>query len=238
MADKKKVQDADSDAAVVAKAKDFWAKYNRPVTIICTVIILVLGGFYIYKNYFKNPKELKAAEAMFKAEEYYRIDSVNQALNGDGQYDGFLRIISKYGGTDAAMLANFYTGSCYIKLNENEKAVKYLKKFSTSSKPVQALAYKLLGDAYADLGRNAEALNYYKKAAHHFEKDEAGSAEALFLAANIADRTMKNSKEAIALYKELKEKFPKVPIRIVNNVQAGDLADNYLAQLGVYHTEN
>jgi hypothetical protein len=77
MADKKQVQEADSDAAVVAKAKDFWTKYNRPVTIVCAVIILVLGGWYIYKNYFKNPKEAKAAEAMFKAEEYYRIDSVS-----------------------------------------------------------------------------------------------------------------------------------------------------------------
>jgi tetratricopeptide (TPR) repeat protein len=230
MADKKQVQEADHDAAVVAKAKDFWAKYNRPVTIVCTVIILVLGGWYIYKNYFKSPKEAKAAEAMFKAEEYYRIDSVNQALNGDGQYDGFLRIIKKYGGTDAAKLANFYTGSCYLKLNDNEKAVTYLKRFSTSSKPMQARAYKLLGDAYADLSKNADALEYYKKAARHFEKDEAGSAEALFMAAYFADRVMKNSKEAIALYKELKEKFPKTE-------QARD-ADNYLAQLGVYHTEN
>jgi len=230
MADKKLVQEADSDAAVVAKAKDLWSKYSKPLTIVCTVIILALGGFYLYKNYFKNPKEAKAAEAMFKAEEYYRIDSVNQALNGDGQYDGFLRIISKYGGTDAAKLANFYTGSCYLKLNENEKAVKYLKKFSTASKPLQARAYKLLGDAYADLGKNSDALNNYKKAAHHFEKDEAGSAEALFMAAYFADRVMKNSKEAISLYKELKEKFPKTD-------QARD-ADNYLAQLGVYTTEN
>jgi tetratricopeptide (TPR) repeat protein len=230
MADKKQVQDADHDAAVVAKAKDFWAKYNKPVTIVCTVIILVLGGFYIYKNYFKNPKELKAAEAMFKAEEYYRIDSVNQALNGDGQFDGFLRIMKKYGGTDAAKLANFYTGSCYLKLNQNENAVKYLKKFSTSSKPLQARTYKLLGDAYADMGKNSDALEYYKKAAHHFEKDEAGSAEALFMAAYFADKVMKNSKEAIALYKEIKEKFPKTD-------HAKD-ADNYLAQLGVYTTEN
>ena len=230
MADKKLVQESDSDAAVVAKAKDFWTKYNRPVTIVATVIILVLGGFYIYKNFFKNPKEVKASEAMFKAEEYYRIDSVNQALNGDGQYDGFLRILSKYSGTDAAKLANFYTGSCYLKLNQNENAVKYLKKFKTSSKPLQARTYKLLGDACADLGRNADALDYYKKAARHFEKDEVGSAEALFMAAYLADRVMKNSKEAIALYQEIKEKFP-------NTEQARD-ADNYLAQLGIYNTEN
>ncbi len=230
MADKKHVQEADSDAAVVAKAKDFWAKYNKPLTIIATVIIVVLGGFYIYKNYFKNPKEIKAAEAMFKAEEYYRIDSVNQALNGDGQYDGFLRVIKKYGGTDAANMAHYYAGVCYTKLNDNNNAIKHLRKFSTSSKPIQARAYKLLGDAYADLGKNPDALNYYKKSAHLFEKDEAGSAEALFMAANFADRIMKNAKEAIALYKEIKEKFP-------NSEQAKD-ADNYLAQLGIYTTEN
>ena len=66
-----------------------------------------------------------------------------------------------------------------------------------------------MGDAYADLGKNADALDYYKKAARHFEKDEANSAEALFLAAYLADRVLKNQKEAIDLYKELKEKYPK-----------------------------
>jgi tetratricopeptide (TPR) repeat protein len=230
MADKKQVQDIDSGEVIIAKAKDFWTKYNKPVIIICSVIILAIAGWYGYKNFYKNPKEDKAAEAMFKAEEYYRIDSVNQALNGDGQYDGFLRILSKYGGTDAANMANFYTGSCYIKLNDNEKAIKYLKKFSTGSKPLQARAYKLLGDACADLGKNSEALDYYKKAAHHFEKDQTGSADALFLAAYFADRVMKDPKQAIELYKELKVKYPA-------SEQARD-ADNYLAQLGIYSTEN
>ena len=146
MSDKKNVQELDGEV-VIAKAKDFWTKYSKIIMIASTVIIVAVGGWYIYQNFFKKPKEAKAVEAMFKAEEYYRIDSVNLALNGDGQYDGFLKIISKYGGTDAAKLANYYAGSCYIKLNDNEKAIKYLKKFSTGSKPVQARAYKLIGDA-------------------------------------------------------------------------------------------
>jgi tetratricopeptide (TPR) repeat protein len=87
-----------------------------------------------------------------------------------------------------------------------------------------------MADAYADLGKNSEALDYYKKAAHYFEKDETTSAEYLFYAAYLADRVLKNQKEAIALYKELKEKYPK-------SNQARE-ADNYLAQLGVYSTEN
>ena len=226
MADKKNVDESLHDEIVIAKAKDFWTRYNKPIMIACAVVIIGVGGWYVYQNFFKKPKEEKAVEAMFKAEEYFRIDSVNLALNGDGQYDGFLKIISKYGGTDAAKMANYYAGSCYIKLNENEKAIKHLKKFSTGSKSVQARAYKLIGDAYADMGKNSDALSYYKKAGRHFEKDEVNSAEYLYYAAYLADRVMKDSKEAIALYKEIKEKFPK-------SNQAGD-ADKYLAQLGVY----
>lgn len=227
MSDKKNVQQADTNEMVIAKAKDFWTKYNKPVMIACAAIIVLVAGYYGYQNFIKKPQEDKAAEAMFKAEDYYRMDSVNKALNGDGQYMGFLKIIDKYGSTDAGNMASFYAGSCYIKLDDNEKAIKYLKKFSTSSKPVQAKAYKLLGDASADLGKNPDALSYYKKAAHHFEDDETSSADYLFTAAYFADRVLKDSKEAIALYKELKEKFPRT--------QQGFDADNYLAQLGVYN---
>lgn len=230
MADKKTVQDRESNEIVIEKAKDFWSKYSKPVMIVSTIIILAIGGWYGYKEFVKKPQEKKAIEAMFKAEEYYRMDSIGKALNGDGQSWGFVRIADKYGSTKTGKLASFYAGSCYIKLNENEKAIKYLKKFNTSSKPVQARVYKLMGDAYADMGKNSDALSSYKKAARHFEKDENNSAEYLFMAAYLADRVMKNPKEAISLYKEIKEKYP-------NTQQAND-AENYLAQLGVYSSEN
>lgn len=227
MADKNTVKESRHDERVIEKAKNIWEKYSKPIVIIASIVVVVGGGWYIYQNFFKNPKEGKAVEAMFKAEEYYRIDSINLALNGDGQYDGFLKVISKFGGTKTANLANFYAGSCYIKLDDNEKAVKYLKKFKSSSKMTQARAYKLMGDAYADLGKNSDALEYYKKAGHHFEKDESNAAEYLLYAAFLADRVMKDQKEAVALYKEIKEKFPR-------SQQAFD-ADKYLAQLGVYN---
>ena len=227
MAEKKNVTETQPAEDVVVKAKDFWSRYSKIILGVGTALILVVGGFFVYKNLIQKPKEEKAADAMFKAEEYYRKDSVNLALNGDGQNPGFLRIISRYGGTDAANLAHFYAGSCYIKLDDNANAIEHLKDFSSDAKQIQQRAYKLLGDASADLGKNADALNYYKKAGRHFEEDQASSAEALFLAAYLADRVMKDQKEAIALYKELKEKFPRT--------QQGFEADNYLAQLGVYN---
>ena len=83
------------------------------------------------------------------------------------------------------------------------------------------------GISYADLGKNSDALSSYKKAARHFEDDQLNSAEYLWYAAYFADRVMKDQKQAIDIYKEIKEKYPKTQ-------QAFD-ADNYLAQLGVYN---
>jgi tetratricopeptide (TPR) repeat protein len=224
-----KKYDGEGGEVIIARAKDFWEQYSKPLSIAAAVIILAAAAWFGYQNFIKKPKENKAIDAMFKAEEYYRMDSINKALNGDGLYQGFLKVIDKYGGTKAAKLANFYAGSCYIKLGDNQNAIKHLKKFSTDSKPVQARAYKLLGDANAELGKNKEALDYYKKAAYHFEEDEANAAEYLFTAAYFAARVMNDQKEAIELFKELKKKYPKT--------SQGFDADKYLAQLGVYQTE-
>jgi TolA-binding protein len=227
MAEKKQVDESRSDQAVVDRAKDFWTKYNRTIIIIATVVILAGGGWLVYKYMFKAPNEQKAVDAIFKAEEYYRMDSLQKALNGDGLNAGFLKVISKYGGTEAGNLARFYAGDIYLKMGDYAKAIKYLKDFSSGAKQIQARAYKLLGDAYADQGKNEDALKYYKKAAHHYEDDETNASEYLFMAAYLADRVMNNTKEATALFKELKEKY--------SHTEKGLEADKYLAQLGVYN---
>lgn len=227
MSDKKIVEGVDSGEIAVARAKDFWTRNSKAILGIGTLLLLVVGGFYVYKHFFQAPKEQKAFDAMFKAEEYYRMDSIGLALNGDGQNAGFLRVINNYGGTKAGNLAKFYAGVCYLRLDDNQNAVKYLGDFSTDGKQIQQRAYKLMGDAYGDMGKSKEALDYYKKAAHHFEEDQAAAAEALFNAAYLAETVIKDQKEAIALYTELKEKFP-------STAQAYD-ADKYLARLGVYN---
>src|SRR5689334_4102532 len=144
MADKKMMQDGDSGEVVIARARDFWEKYGKVLTIASVIVIIAAGGFYLYNEYVKKPKEKKAVEVMYKAEEYFRMDSISKALNGDGQHPGFLKVISQYGGTKAGKMAQIYAASCYIKLNDNDNALKHLKKFSSVSKPVQARAYNLI----------------------------------------------------------------------------------------------
>jgi len=227
MLETKQLQEKDDSQAVVDRAKDFWTRFSRPVLLASAAIIIVCGGYLAYKYLIKQPQEQKAADAVFKAEEYYRLDSLNVALNGDGVNAGFLKVIDKYGSTNAGNIARFYAGHILLKQNKFDQAAKYLKDFKTDSKLIQARAYKLLGDAYAEQGKNGEALNNYKKAASHFTDDDANSSEYLFLAAYFAERVVKDKEEAIDLFKELKEKYPRS--------ERGFEAEKYLAQLGVYN---
>ena len=226
MVDKKNVTDLDHNEKVIEKAKDFWSKYQNPVMIAAVAIIVLVGGYYGYKKYFQQPKEEKALDAIFKAEEYYRMDSLQKALNGDGLNLGFVKVVDKFGGTKAGNLAQFYAGDCFLRTGDFNKAVKYLEDFSTSQKQVQARAYKLTGDAYAELGKNDNAISNYKKAARHFTDDNNNSAEYLFFAAALSEKSGK-TKEAIELYKELKDKFP--------GTSQSNEADKFLAKLGVYN---
>ena len=81
-----------------------------------------------------------------------------------------------------------------------------------------------MGDAYSEQKKNDEAVENYKKAASTFEKDAAMSSEYLFRAALLLETNGKN-KEAIVIYQELKDKFPRT--------EKGYTADKYLARLGV-----
>ncbi|MCA6451067.1 MAG: tetratricopeptide repeat protein [Chitinophagaceae bacterium] len=208
----------------LVKAQGFWQKYQKPVLIVVTAIVVVLGGWFGYNEYILKPKEEKAADALFKAQEYFAMDSSKLVLDGDGQSKGVLYVLKNYSGTKAANLCNYYAGVSYLKLGDFNNAVKYLKDFTTDAKQVQLMAYGCLGDAYAELNKKEEAVESYKKAAHTFEKDESNSAEYLFRAALLQESAGK-TKEALDLYKELKEKFPRT--------EKGFQADKYIYRLSI-----
>jgi tetratricopeptide (TPR) repeat protein len=206
------------------KVQGFWQKFQKPVIIVVAVLVIGIGGYYGYNQYILKPKEEKAADALFKAQQYFNIDSSNLVLNGDGQSRGVLYIMKTYSGTKAANLCNYYAGVSYLKLGDFNNAVKYLKDFSTDSKQIQLMAYGCLGDAYSELNKKDDAVASYKKAATAFEIDESNSAEYLFRAA-LLEETNGKTKEALELYKEIKEKFPKT--------EKGFQADKYIYRLSV-----
>jgi TolA-binding protein len=190
---------------------DFFKNNQKKVTGFLVILVVILGGYFGYMELYQKPRETKAADAMFTAENYFFQDSSNLVLNGDGANKGVLSIIKQYGGTKAANIAKFYAGVSYFKLGNFNKSIEYLKDFSTEAKQIQAISYGTLGDAYSELKKNTEALDYYKKAGTYFPEDEAISAEYLFREAQLQEVLGKND-EAVAIYKDIKAKYPKTEI--------------------------
>lgn len=218
------IQEIDESAIIVDKAKSFWEKASRPILYISGAIILLIAGYYGYQNFYARPQEIKAGDALWHAQQYFEQDSIQLALNGDGQYPGFEKVAKTYGGTKAGKLSRFYAGICYLKLKDFNKAVSYLKDFSTDAKEVQTIAYSRLADAYSELNKNEEAIEYYVKAAHYYPEQESLSAENLFRAGLKSEILGKND-DAIKYYKEIKQKY--------SRTDRGYQVDKYLAHLGV-----
>jgi predicted negative regulator of RcsB-dependent stress response len=212
-----------TEEKVVDSARDFWGKNNKVITYVLAGLVVVVGGYFAYTKFFKGPAETKAAEAIWKAEDYYRQDSFKLALNGDGMNGGFLKAIKNHGGTKAGNLAKFYAGACYMQLGDFNNAIKHLKDFSTDQVEVELRATGLLGDAYSEQGKKQEAIDYYKKAGTMFDQDDVNSPEYLFRAAMLNQELGKN-KEAIELLRTIKDKYP--------NSQRAFEVDKYLGKLG------
>ncbi len=220
----------------IQRARGFWLNYGKPITYAGSAVIVLLAGWLVYKYMFKLPKEDKANDDVYVTQKYF-TDFTNESgsdsakaliaakvLNGDGRNDGALRIINKYSGTAAANLCEYYAGACYLHLHQYAKAIKFLKDFNADgATQIKSRAYGMIGDANAELNKNNEALDYYKKAANVDDKDEFTSSEYLFRAALFAQATGK-TKEAIELFKKIKDEYPL-------SEKAADV-DRYLAKLG------
>ena len=211
---------------MLLQVEGFWKKYQKVIIGAVAAIIVVVGGWYAYNTYIVAPKEEKAAEALYKVQEYFNQDSSNLVINGDNAtgVKGALYVIKTYGGTKSANLAHYYAGISYLKLKDFNNAIKYLKDFSTGAKQIQMQAYAALGHAYAESGKKDEAVSFYKKAGNTFESDEESSALNLSFAAGLLETMNKNS-EALEIYKNIKQKYPSTTI--------GFTVDKYIYKLSV-----
>ncbi len=221
MTDKKNVAPLEDNDAV-QKVTSIWQQYGKKALIGIGAIAVIVAGYFGYKNLVSAPAEKKANEAIFTAEMYFRMDSIRLALEGDNVNPGFLKVISKYSGTEAANLAHFYAGSCYLKLGDFNNAAKQLQAFSTKEPIVAARAKALTADALSESGKKDEAAKLYREAGTLFDKDDVNSPQYLFRAGFLYESMGKNQ-DAIQVYKLIKEKYPQFREYDV---------DKYLGRLG------
>ena len=220
----KREQDSFSDVEnALTKTEQIIEENQKTLTIVVSVVVLIVAGYLAYTKLYLQPKEKDAQGQMFMAEQYFQKDSFNLALNGDGNYLGFLDIIDDYGHTKAGNLANYYTGISYLRLGQYEDAISYLNNFDTDDMLLLPVAEGAKGDAYAELGENDKALSSYKKA-YEASANDFTTPVYMMKAADLMESSGDLS-GALKLYQTIKEKYP--------TTNEGRNADKYIARVEV-----
>ncbi len=184
---------------------EHWVEKNPKLLIgVVGVIVLAVGGFFGYRYWIGN-QDAQAQKEMFQAVRYFEADSLNLALNGDGNNLGFLQIVEDYSLTEAGNLANFYAGAIYLKQGKFPLAIFHLEDYKANDLLVQARAFSLIGDAYMEQKSYEDAAKYYEKAAGY--KPNKEFTPVYLMKAGLAYEKLNNTDKAKAAYQTIIDKY-------------------------------
>jgi tetratricopeptide (TPR) repeat protein len=150
--------------STLSKSEQFIEKNQNTIMYIVLGLVVIVGLYWAYMKYYKQPREQEAVSQMFIAQQSFERDSFQLALNGNLNYPGFLAIIDDYSGTNAANIAHYYAGVCYMQLGDFDNAIEYLDDFSTDDLLLGSEKYGIIADAYVEKDQLEKAVDYYKKA--------------------------------------------------------------------------
>ena len=192
---------------VFSKSEQFIEKYQKIILIVVGVIVVIVLGFFGFKRFYLAPREKEAQSQMFMAEKYFELDSLNKALNGDGQYLGFLSIIEDYSMTKSANLSHYYAGICFLKMGKYDQALEHLDKFSSDDNIIGPMAKGAMGDAYMELKQVDKAVDLYMDAADMRKNDF--TTPLFFMKAAMAYEELGKLDKSLEIYKRIKEEYPR-----------------------------
>ncbi len=203
----KKKEETDLDISeTINKTEKYLDENKRSLSIIGIAILVIVGGYFLYNLYWVKPQETSAQKEMFMAERYFGTDSLDLALNGDGNYPGFLEIIENYGSSKSANLAHYYAGICFLKKGQFESAIEYLSGYDAEDDLSGAVALGGIGDAHLELGDEEKAIKFYRKAIGWDKNYFTGGIYSMKLA--MVYEMQGKWQEAADLYKRIKEDYP------------------------------
>ena len=189
------------------QATTFFERNQKMILGVLAGLIVIVGGWFVYTNLIKGPKEEKAMAQMWMAQFQFEQDSFQVALeNPGGGYSGFLTIAKEYSGTKAGNLANFYAGISYLNLGNFDAALSFLNDFDPDGTVGPAMKFGALGDVYSELNQMDKALANYKKAADASENEMLTPYYLKKLA--LLHEAQTDVPKALEIYKTIKSKYP------------------------------
>ena len=182
----------------VSKVTGFFEE-NKSTTLGAGIVLIALvAGFFGYQWY-KNSQDVEGEKKLYKAVYAFESDSLSAAAKE------MAKISDEFGG-NTQNLSDLYLGITLLKQGKYDQAIEKLKNFSSSDLLVQARAYSLVGDAYAEKKSFGEAIEYYQKAADY--KPNKFFTPTYLLKLALAFEANKQGKEALDAYSQITDKFP------------------------------
>jgi len=185
---------------------EHYLEQNYKVMLTALGVIVVLVGLGWLGKMYLTKRNDEAQSQMYQAEKYLEADSLKLALNGDGNYLGFLDIAKQYKFTNTGNLAKYSAGICYLHLGNYNEAIDYLNKYSKKDNVIGSLAIGATGDAYVQLGNLEKGISKYIEAAD-YAKNSFNTPLFLMKAAELYELTNKFP-EALKLYERIESQYP------------------------------
>ena len=184
-----------------------FVRENQKSLLFIAAAILAMVLIYIaYQKLYLAPREVKAADQMHVAQDFWAQKDWDKAIKGDNGYPGFEKIIDEYSNTKAANLAYYYLGIAYLNKGEYRKAVEQLTNFRGDDTMVAAEALGSTGDAYVELKDWDKAETYFKKAA---DKSKNKFLTPIYLKKlGLVYEAANENSDAVEAYKSIKTDYP------------------------------
>ena len=204
----------------LSKTEQYIEDNQKSLMIIIGSIVGIIVLFNVYQKFYIEPLEKDAQIEIYMAELYFQKDSFNLALNGDGQYLGFLDVASDYSSTKVGNLASYYAGICYLQTGDYQNAIEYLEDFSSDDIILSSLALGCAGDAYMELGETDNAKDSYENAIKNSNNEFTAPRYMMKLA--MIHEINGDYEEALDLYQSIKKDF--------KGSQQGSEIDKYISR--------
>lgn len=175
-------------------------KTARLVTYIVGGLIVLILGYFLYRQFIWKPANVKSTEAGYIGLNYATMDSTDLAI------DDLRATVKKYDGKQGGEVAQFVLGRQYMEKGEFKKALEELEGVKVEDTYVRVHAIGLQGDCKSELKEYEDAVALYIKASEANENDYTTPLY-LFKAALLTELKLKDPKAALEMYTTIKDNY-------------------------------
>ena len=193
MAKKHKQNEVTEIDETIQASKSFFEKNKKVILYGGGAILAIIIACLLIHQFYIVPRNQKAQEALFKAEQIFQAGTYEKALNGDGENGGFLAVIDKFGSTKAGNLARLYAGICYYKDGKYQEATEMLQSFDDCGD--EMVSHAVIGMLVSTLLKAAK------------EADNNTLSPVYLLQAGQIYESLQQNDKALDCYNQIKDKY-------------------------------